>query len=128
MYGEGNLLSRCCERRQSSTLREGYRLFNNSYNPSNSIFLFSVSTQISDDCSLSSPNRIFGRKYFLLFRQKKIHFQPLEFSCEKKCFQQTLFAVESIYQSTRIPNGVSPLNVDFLFALLSVDLVDCDLI
>ena len=126
MYGEGNLLSRCCERRQSSTLREGYRLFNNSYNPSNSIFLLAVLTQISDDCSLSLQNLL--QKIFLLFRQKKIHFQPLEFSCEKNCFQQTLFAVDSIYQPTRIPNGVSPLNVDFLFALLSVDLVDCDLI
>ena len=127
MYGEGNLLSRCCERRQSSTLREGYRLFNNSYNPSNSIFLFAVLTQISDDCSLSQQNFL-QEIFFTLSPEKKIHFQPLEFSCEKKCFQQTLFAVESIYQPTRIPNGVSPLNVDFLFALLSVDLVDCDLI
>ena len=33
VYGEGNLLSRCCERRQSRphyTQSEGYRLFNNS--------------------------------------------------------------------------------------------------
>ena len=72
--------------------------------------------------------RIFAEIFFYSFARKKIHFQPLEFSCEKKCFQQTLFAVDSIYQPTRIPNGVSPLNVDFLFALLSVDLVDCDLI
>ena len=64
----------------------------------------------------------------ILSSQKKIHFQPLEFSCEKKRFQQTLFAAGSIYQATRIPGGVSALNVDFLFALLSIDLLHCGLI
>ena len=45
----------------------------------------------------------------ILSCQKKIHFQPLEFSCEKKHFQQTLFLACSIYQATRIPGGVSML-------------------
>ena len=89
VYGEGNLLSRCCERRQSSTLREGYRLFNNSYNPSNSIFLFAVLTQISDDCSHSRQN--FLQEIFFTLSPEKDSFSAAWVFVWKEMFSANAF-------------------------------------
>ena len=61
----------------------------------------------------------------ILSSQKKIHFQPLEFSCEKKRFQQTLFCSRLHLSGNK--NTRRSFNVDFLFSYrpLSFNLIIC---